>query len=281
MMPAIQLRHAIRACLAAVLLSSGLEGANRLFIEPQTVSVGQTGVNVPVRLDNEQILYGFSLSIVTDPAQLKVTGLDHEGAVIPTPEWSFGEVLDGGARLTWGVVLDITEELDLGKVVPVGTGMHIANLTVDVTAAAPGATTIEFQDRLTPLPVARNLLVTDQGEIVQPPEFQPLTTSAGQITISTGGVVLFRRGDVDSSGTLDLTDALRVLGYLFLGSGEPGCLETADADDSGRVELTDALRILNYLFLGGLVLPPPGPPPFECGPDPDGSPDVTCQTYTC
>lgn len=280
MMSAIQIRHAVRACLAAVCLSSSLAAANRLFIEPQTVSVGQTGVIVPMRLDNEQILYGFSLSIATDAAQLKLSGLDHVGVVIPTPEWSFGEVLEGGARLSWGVVLDITEEFDLGKVVPVGTGLHIANLKVDVTAQTAGATTIEFQD-LAGNPVRRNLLVTDQGEIVQPPDFQPLTTTAGAITISGGGVVLFRRGDVDSSGTLDLTDALRVLGYLFLGSGEPDCLETADADDSGRVELTDALRILNYLFLGGLVLPPPGPPPFECGQDPVDSPDVTCQTYTC
>src|SRR5688572_3464947 len=101
MMSAIQLRHAVRACLAAVLISSGLEAANRLLIEPQTVSVGQTGVNVPVLLDNDQILYGFSLSIVTDSAQLKLSGLDHQGAVIPAPEWSFGEVLDGGARLSW------------------------------------------------------------------------------------------------------------------------------------------------------------------------------------
>ncbi|HVR72768.1 MAG TPA: dockerin type I repeat-containing protein [Planctomycetota bacterium] len=280
MMSTIQIRHAVPACLAAVLLSSGLQAANRLFIEPQTVSVGQVGVSVPVRLDNEQVLYGFSLSIATDAAQLKLSGLDHQGAAIPTPEWSFGEILDGGARLSWGVVLDITEELDLGKVVPVGTGVHIANLKVEVTAQAAGVTTIEFQDR-PGNPAAKNLLVTDQGEIVQPPEFQPLTSSAGAITISAGGLVLFRRGDVDGSGTLDLTDALRVLGYLFLGSGEPECLETADADDSGRIELTDALRILNYLFLGGLVLPPPGPPPLECGPDPEGSPDVTCQTYTC
>ena len=39
----------------------------------------------------------------------------------------------------------------------------------------------------------------------------------------------------------------------------------ADADDNGNVDLSDAIRILNFLFLGGPEPPVPGP--AACGPD--------------
>lgn len=76
----------------------------------------------------------------------------------------------------------------------------------------------------------------------------------------------FRRGDTDGSGEIDITDAVGVLGYLFLGSREPACFDAADADDSGALDLSDAVRVLGFLFLGGVAIPPPGTQ--TCGLDP-------------
>ena len=79
----------------------------------------------------------------------------------------------------------------------------------------------------------------------------------------------FRRGDVDSSGGLEITDAVKVLLWLFL-AGEPlSCEKAADADDDGLIHITDAVRILNHLFLGEGPPPPPHP---GCGSD--TSPDA-------
>jgi hypothetical protein len=87
----------------------------------------------------------------------------------------------------------------------------------------------------------------------------------------------FRRGAVRGEERLDISDGIRVLGYLFLGSDEPPCLDAADADDSGTLDVTDGIRVLNYLFLGGAVLPDPGP--TTCGEDP--TPDTLgCATPT-
>ncbi len=77
---------------------------------------------------------------------------------------------------------------------------------------------------------------------------------------------LFRRGDTDGNGSVELTDAILVLDYLFQGSGAPGCLDTADSDDNGKVDISDAIRLLGWLFLGGEPLPAPGAQ--ECGRDP-------------
>ncbi|MBI4605996.1 MAG: hypothetical protein HY721_28865 [Planctomycetes bacterium] len=88
----------------------------------------------------------------------------------------------------------------------------------------------------------------------------------------------FHRGDADDNGVLQLTDAIRVLGFLFLGGVQPGCMDAADADGNNNLQLTDAIRILGYLFLGGVPPEIPGPPPNDCGPDNDGV-SLGCETY--
>ena len=70
-----------------------------------------------------------------------------------------------------------------------------------------------------------------------------------------------------------------MLEYLFLGGTRPSCDEAADANDDGNIDLTDAIYVLEYLFLGGAAPPPPGPPPGPCGDDPEGSVDLGCSEY--
>ncbi len=78
----------------------------------------------------------------------------------------------------------------------------------------------------------------------------------------------FHRGDADANRQLQLTDAVRILNVLFLGTGAIPCDDAADADDNGQLQLTDAVRILNVLFLGTGAIPPPGPTDQPCGADP-------------
>ncbi len=92
---------------------------------------------------------------------------------------------------------------------------------------------------------------------------------------------IFHRGDVDTDGVVAITDAVKLLGYLFLGEIEPGCLEAADADDDGQIQLTDAIRVLGYLFLGSEPPALPGPSDLPCGPDAVGSPVfLGCSEYS-
>jgi hypothetical protein len=79
------------------------------------------------------------------------------------------------------------------------------------------------------------------------------------------GAARFLRGDVVDDGKLDLTDAVVIVDYLFVGGAVPPCLKAADVDDSGDIDLTDAVHLLGHLFLGG---PPPSSPRGSCGADP-------------
>ncbi|MCH2586296.1 MAG: hypothetical protein MK138_16185, partial [Planctomycetes bacterium] len=75
----------------------------------------------------------------------------------------------------------------------------------------------------------------------------------------------FLRGDADTSGEVNLTDAIYLLGYLFQGVEAPACPDSGDFDDDGRITLTDSILTLNYLFRGGI---PPAAPFPGTGQDP-------------
>jgi hypothetical protein len=92
----------------------------------------------------------------------------------------------------------------------------------------------------------------------------------------------FHRGDADGDGRLGVTDAIRVLDFLFRGGAAPGCRESADLDNDGAIRVNDPVFALNHVFLGGPPPPPPGPPGAACGadPDPPGAPaDLGCEAY--
>ena len=89
----------------------------------------------------------------------------------------------------------------------------------------------------------------------------------------------FIRGDCDSDGRVagQVTDAVFLLTYNFIGGTEPSCLAACDADGDGRVrgQLTDAIYLLTFNFLGG---PAPEAPFPDCGTDPEGS--LSCTGLT-
>ena len=87
----------------------------------------------------------------------------------------------------------------------------------------------------------------------------------------TGSASVFIRGDANGDLRVDLSDGVKILLHLFSGSALD-CLEAADVEDSGTLDITDAIDVLDYLFRAG---PEPQPPfPME-GPDPYG-PGLGC-----
>ena len=85
----------------------------------------------------------------------------------------------------------------------------------------------------------------------------------------------FVRGDPNGDGSINMTDVISTLNFLFLGGSTPGCLDAADADNNGVVQLTDGIYTLNFLFSGGAQPPAPWP---TCGEDP-GDDDLGCVEF--
>jgi subtilisin-like proprotein convertase family protein len=86
---------------------------------------------------------------------------------------------------------------------------------------------------------------------------------------------IFRRGDVNGDGGVNIADAVRLLNSLFVsGTPQPECYDSADINDDGSVNVADAVFLLSALFVSGSATPPP-PGVFDCGPDP------TDDTFDC
>ena len=110
-------------------------------------------------------------------------------------------------------------------------------------------------------------------------------------SLSTPATVVaadFVRGDVTAEGTIDVSDVIVLLEYLFLAGTAPDCMDAADTNDSGDLDISDPVFLLIWLF-GACSQPPcPTPPPptpaaaiysvADCGPDPTVD-TLECATF--
>jgi hypothetical protein len=87
-----------------------------------------------------------------------------------------------------------------------------------------------------------------------------------------GGSIIFKRGDVNLDGNLDISDPVTILQMLF-NSASVGCDDAADANDDSALNIADAVAVLSSLFGGAGNLPEP----VNCGQDPTDD-ALTCLT---
>jgi hypothetical protein len=102
------------------------------------------------------------------------------------------------------------------------------------------------------------------------------TPTLGELAISLpGGRIV--PGDANGDGGLDISDAVSLLGFLFLGSAkglpcgdgsaiDPGNISLLDWQPDGAIDISDAVAMLSFLFLGGEAhaLAVPGEDPKSC-----------------
>ena len=72
--------------------------------------------------------------------------------------------------------------------------------------------------------------------------------------------VASKRGDADNDGSVDISDVVYLIGYIFGGGLAPitirnGNADGSDADGPGAIDISDAVYLIAYIFSGG-----PAPP---------------------
>ncbi len=73
-----------------------------------------------------------------------------------------------------------------------------------------------------------------------------------------GGSQVFTHGDLDRSGTVDISDLMLLVEYLFITLEPPTYPEQADIDGYPGIDTGDLVYFIEYLFRSG---PAPSPPP--------------------
>lgn len=108
---------------------------------------------------------------------------------------------------------------------------------------------------------SRNFLYDDFTEIAHDLGGTLEASTPPPLELHCRALLRFLRGDTNLDQVPDITDTVNILGYLFLGKPIL-CEAAADTDDNGSVELTDAIYLIRYLFLSGDPIPGPFP---TCG----------------
>ena len=58
-------------------------------------------------------------------------------------------------------------------------------------------------------------------------------------------------GDADGSRTIDISDAVYLIAYIFAGGSSPSPLIAGDANCDTAVDISDAVYLITYIFAGG------------------------------
>lgn len=204
---------------------------------------------------------GFSCGVRHDPAVLSLDGITMSADL--STIWSGSEPFIHQENIfETGFTLGVLYGLDAGGNILIPAGGHLDlvdahySLHPGYDPAEPISTTsVEFTDQLGVPPVQNTFTVLGQALI-------PSLVS-GTVTIIRP-IAPFRRGDCNDDGTVDISDGVRVLEALFLGSESPLCVAACDANADARSDISDAVYLFNYVLFGG---PEPSDPFFECGND--------------
>jgi type VI secretion system secreted protein Hcp len=88
--------------------------------------------------------------------------------------------------------------------------------------------------------------------------------------------LLYLPGDTNGDLVVDISDAVQLLGYLFLGS-QVRCPLSGDINVDDRLDISDGVALLTFLFAGAKPPPPPFP---RCGEMPTGK-SIPCGLSAC
>jgi hypothetical protein len=232
-------------------------------------------VEVPVFLTNSSEVEAMQLVVRYDAAVFTPRGFAFRGTFYEVGDSSVPQsggflALDPNAGEGVFSVGLIASLVSTGSEVPPGQDRLVLKITGTVSAgAAPGTvialepTNGEGDEGIGPAGLRNELTYRGSARFVGAIP----TALPGRLAV-VPDISIFVRGDTNGDLALNITDAHRVLNFLFLDGMAPACLESADADDDGRINLTDAVYLLNHLFLGGPALPPPnGAPGSDPTPD--------------
>ena len=90
----------------------------------------------------------------------------------------------------------------------------------------------------------------------------------------------FLRGDVNDDSTIDLSDGITVLDFLFSERTSLNCKDAADVNDTGSLDISDPINLFAFLFLGGDEPQPPGPRICGVDPTPETKQELGCESST-
>lgn len=84
------------------------------------------------------------------------------------------------------------------------------------------------------------------------------TNCVDSCDFSEFSVCLYKPGDFNGNGLINLSDIIRVVSYIFKGGQSPNPPCTGDANADGKTTITDIVYVVNFVFKNGVDPIPSG-----------------------
>ncbi|MBI4602424.1 MAG: hypothetical protein HY721_10745 [Planctomycetes bacterium] len=227
----------------------------RVRIGNAVAAPGDTGVPVEVFVTADVEYTGVIVPIDFDERYLRAARVE-DNFLAGTAILDNADALPG-AQADEGYVVIASSLIGKRRIAPAGEELHAATIYFDVLESAAEVAETRLEPRPVggragdPFVIVRHLSGQAAEEVEVRGEFGGVEISPGVLAIRASTETV--SGDANFDGRFDISDPISVLGYLFLGDGEPLCPPAADYDGDGQLLISDPIRMLGVLFSG---LPP-------------------------
>jgi len=236
---------------------SGLAAAGYRFLLPTFDAKPGDSVRFTIRGDHEQSAQGFSIAARYPAKDVTINRVHIEDTILEALNGNEGvdyfeeEISPADNAFTIGCLVDSKPPFD-GTLIPsIGQPLDFVHLEVTIAQGATGDLKFRLENGLMEPPIENLYSVDNQAVYVT-----ELTEGAIRVGGGQGGGG-FVRGDFNMDSSIDISDPIGILGYMFFGGVSPKCMVAGDANDDETVDVSDAIFLLSYLFSDG---PRPAPP---------------------
>ncbi len=220
---------------------------------------GQENIEIKVLLRNELPVDGLTLSFFADPKLLRFERVTFENTILSVhkPDW----ILKANSRIDEGyfsfsAFMEYTAPFE-GNTIPSGCDAPVANLHFSITKDAQPGDKFYLQMKTIPGITENHPSVVNEFSILGNSHLPMIDRKGTAVYVHEEGK-FFVRGDVTRDHTVDISDTVKLLKYLFL--SEPiQCEKPLDVNDDSNIDITDPIHLAQYLYLGGQAPKAPFP----------------------
>ena len=233
---------------------------NHLILPSFTVRPGDSH-ELAIRAFNVETVHGYQVAFSFDPDHAQVVeSISLEGTIAESvgAEFVIATVDNIAGTAIFGVLLDFEPPFDDQSISASGITHDFGYFDIDILEGAIGADAVllTLEDGLGSPPIDNSFVTSGSGSA------SPVLVS-GRLNLLNP--IQFVRMDALTDGQINFGDVIAMLQFIFLNAPPPECTKTCDANDTGTVNLSDPLFTLAYLFQGGAEPPMPFP---DAGLDP-------------
>ena len=221
-----------------------------LRIADTETNSGSSGFPIDVLCTTDTALAGVSFSMSYPREEISIDSITNFGLSTSNADFAVSEIDDALGIATFWILMSFDSS---SPSIPPGEDIPVARILASLPPQLPSGTRIPLD------------LTSGLGSPMVNLLFIPLPDRVPVPPLGLDGVVLtrpatiFLRADTDLNGSIELTDAVFLLDYLFRSSRDIPCKDSADANDDGKLDISDGIFILRFLFSGGSNPPAPFP----------------------